>query len=445
VNSIKPDELVSLVRAGDDSAEEELLRRYQAGVTAILRATLVDHSLIEEIRQEAFAIVLRKIREGALRDPERLTGFIVAVAHQLCKDHLRRVLKLEQAIHHTSRTEDQLISAPLNPDEMLMPSERAELVRQVLSEMKSTRNRAVLLRFFIGEEDKGTICNDLGLTGHQFNLILWRAKEQYKRLYQKALIRMNEGRADASIMENQAQSVTTISLELTIDMPYISFTTEDEEGIVAALKELLDQSTPIRIVTVRPGSTKITIEITYKQAEQLLWLYRRGLLRELNVTDAQLIGNATAAAVIRHKTQERAFDVFLCHNSADRPEVKRIALELHRYGLLPWLDEWELRPGLPWQNILEEQMEMIKSAAVFVGDSGIGPWQDLELNAFLRQFVLRKCPVIPVILRGCRRIPHLPPFLDGMTWVNFGKRKPAPIQQLVWGITGERFDGDYYR
>src|SRR6266567_6514484 len=62
---------------------------------------------------------------------------------------------------------------------------------------------------------------------------------------------------------------------------------------------------------------------------------------------------------------KQEFDVFLCHNSKDKPEVKRIAELLKAQGIVPWLDEWELRPGLPWQRALEEQIEHIKTAAVW--------------------------------------------------------------------------------
>lgn len=107
-------------------------------------------------------------------------------------------------------------------------------------------------------------------------------------------------------------------------------------------------------------------------------------------------------------------------------------------GLLPWLDEWELRPGLVWQRQLEQQIAQIKSAAVFVGKEGIGPWQRQEVEAFLRQFVQRGCPVIPVILSNAPQKPNLPIFLDGMTWVDFRKQEPRPLEQLIWGITGKR-------
>ncbi len=145
-----------------------------------------------------------------------------------------------------------------------------------------------------------------------------------------------------------------------------------------------------------------------------------------------------AAMVLRGKIESGDYDVFLCHNREDKPEVKVVGERLKEHGLLPWLDEWELRPGQSWQTELEKQIEVIKAAAVFVGPDGIGPWQDRERQAFLRQFVRRDCPVIPVILRGCAETPKLPVFLEEMTWVDFRKTEPDPIEQLIWGITGEK-------
>ena len=130
------------------------------------------------------------------------------------------------------------------------------------------------------------------------------------------------------------------------------------------------------------------------------------------------------------------FDVFLCHNGQDKPEVKKIAETLKQQGLTPWLDEWELQPGLPWQRELEKQIQNIKSAAVFVGGSGIGPWQQMEIEAYLRRFVRNQCPVIPVLLSNAPEQPELPLFLEGMTWVDFRRLSPKPMERLIWGITG---------
>ena len=86
-----------------------------------------------------------------------------------------------------------------------------------------------------------------------------------------------------------------------------------------------------------------------------------------------------------------SFNVFHCHNSADKPAVKAIGKRLKKAGAKPWLDEWEPQPGQTWQDQLQTQIEDIGAAAVFVGKDGEGPWQALELQAFLQQFV--KLPI----------------------------------------------------
>lgn len=134
---------------------------------------------------------------------------------------------------------------------------------------------------------------------------------------------------------------------------------------------------------------------------------------------------------------EQQFDVFLCHNNEDKPAVIKIAQQLQKNNIKPWLDIWELRPGLPWQRALEDQITQIKSAAIFIGPNGIGPWQNQEIDAFLREFVRRECPVIPVMLSNAPARPTLPVFLNAMMWVDFRQLDPDPLSQLIWGITGE--------
>lgn len=132
------------------------------------------------------------------------------------------------------------------------------------------------------------------------------------------------------------------------------------------------------------------------------------------------------------------FAVFLCHNGRDKVEVRRVARELEARGVRTWLDEEQLRPGLAWQVILEEQISTIETAAVFVGSSGVGPWQDMEIRAFLSEFVHRGCPVIPVILPDAKDVPELPIFLRQLTWVDFREAPDEAMERLIWGITGKK-------
>jgi hypothetical protein len=73
---------------------------------------------------------------------------------------------------------------------------------------------------------------------------------------------------------------------------------------------------------------------------------------------------------------------------------------------------------------------------VIVG-SRVGPWQNQELAAFIRQFVRRECALVPVLLPGADPVDLLV-FLDGLTWVDLSATEPDPIDQLVWGITGKQ-------
>jgi len=131
------------------------------------------------------------------------------------------------------------------------------------------------------------------------------------------------------------------------------------------------------------------------------------------------------------------FDVFLCHNSEDKPAVREIAQKLVREGIKPWLDEDQIRPGTSWQTVLGQQIKNIKSAAVFVGDGALGPWQNQEIQAFLNQLVERECRVIPVMLTSAKAPAELPWTLANLHRVDF-RTDSQPIERLIWGITGQK-------
>jgi hypothetical protein len=137
----------------------------------------------------------------------------------------------------------------------------------------------------------------------------------------------------------------------------------------------------------------------------------------------------------------KSFDVFLSHNSKDKPAVRELAEALRARGLDVWLDEWELVPGRPWQEALEEVIETTGAAAVLVGKDGLGPWQNKEMRGLLAEFVDRELPVIPVLLPDAPEKPALPIFLKGLTWVNLrGGLTEEGIDQIQWGVTGKRPD-----
>ena len=160
-------------------------------------------------------------------------------------------------------------------------------------------------------------------------------------------------------------------------------------------------------------------------------------IQEMDRTADERRDKETATSIVAGKEATGDFDVFVSYNRSDAVPVREIVQQLKTRGILPWLDEERLRPGVPWQKAIDRDLKKIRTVAVFVGKSGVGPWQDAEQEAVLNQFIRgRKTAIIPVILAGANRRPKLPLFLQNMTWVDFRKSDPDPLQQLVWGITG---------
>jgi hypothetical protein len=147
-------------------------------------------------------------------------------------------------------------------------------------------------------------------------------------------------------------------------------------------------------------------------------------------------GSADSAA------HQQLYDVFLSHQSGDKPLVESLAARLvNEQGLRPFLDKWDLIPGAPWQEALEKALDRSRTCAVFLGAGGLGPWENEEMRAALDERVRSKSfRVIPVLLPGAKPKDEktLPRFLRRLTWVDFrgGLDDPEAFQRLVAGIRG---------
>lgn len=172
--------LVSRIIAGDDAAEHELVSRYTRGIKVIIDRIVRNPTVTEDLSQETFRIVLEKLRHGDLRQPERLSGFVCSVARNAARDHMRRATRYFW-IEGDAGVQDIPDPAPDQLDEVLR-KERAEVVHQVINELSLDRDRQLLLRHFILEENKDKICKDLGITRIKFNYVIYRAVARFKEL-----------------------------------------------------------------------------------------------------------------------------------------------------------------------------------------------------------------------------------------------------------------------
>ena len=172
-------DLVRRIESGDLAAERELVDQYQRGVRLIVARSSRDRSVVDDICQDVMCLAIEKIRAGAVREPERLSGFVAAIARTKVIEHFRGI---EARGAREARAQGLKPAPPPDALEQVLARERAELIRDVLDELDSDRDRQILLRYYLADEEKLRICRDLKLTTVHFNRVLFRARERFRHL-----------------------------------------------------------------------------------------------------------------------------------------------------------------------------------------------------------------------------------------------------------------------
>jgi RNA polymerase sigma-70 factor, ECF subfamily len=181
--------LVERIRAGEALAESELVNRFSRGVRAILRAAAREPALVDDLHQDTMRILLERIRAGAVRDPAQLAGFVASLARNLATEHFRQVRRSEPS---DEAILGQLADSAPTPHELAVRAEQAALVRRILEELPTDRDRDVLRRFYLGQESKERICVDHSLSSLQFNRVLHRARDRFRELWTQSAASRDE-------------------------------------------------------------------------------------------------------------------------------------------------------------------------------------------------------------------------------------------------------------
>ena len=123
------------------------------------------------------------------------------------------------------------------------------------------------------------------------------------------------------------------------------------------------------------------------------------------------------------------YDVFLSHNSQDKPQVRKLAERLKRAGLLVWFDDWVIKPGDDIYLAIEWGLEASRVQVLCLSPAALGSeWVALE-----RSTVLFRDPTnagrrfVPLLLADCT----LPDTLRRYKYVDFRQETPAAFDELL--------------
>ena len=173
-------ELVERIRSGDAAAEARLVEVFSRPVLMLLERHTSGRPEAEDLYQDTFRLAIDKLRRGELREPERLAGFLVALARNLAIEYYRGLARRRTEPDGESL---ERVASP-RPSQLgeVLDAEKRRVVLQLLGELRVERDREMLFRFYLAEEDKESIARDFGVDSLQFNRILHRARQRYKEI-----------------------------------------------------------------------------------------------------------------------------------------------------------------------------------------------------------------------------------------------------------------------
>jgi RNA polymerase sigma-70 factor (ECF subfamily) len=178
--SAEPD-LVARIAGGDHSAEAEFVLRFERGVRVLVRRHCrPGDPVVDDLVQDVLAGVIERLRAGAIRDATALPGYVQAAAvYATNAEYRQRRPTLNVAAI------EQLPDAE-NPSTQLAATQLAEMLRALLAEMPVERDREILTRFYLQEEDRDQVCRSLGIDPGHFHRVTFRARERFRTLLEQA-------------------------------------------------------------------------------------------------------------------------------------------------------------------------------------------------------------------------------------------------------------------
>lgn len=172
-------ELAARVHAGDKSAESELIRLYSKPLMVMLRNRARDPELARDLFQESFLIVIKKLRQDGLRNPESFSAYLLQTARNLL--HGERARQARRATYADSDKVERAAGDDERPEAAIARIQEWHVVEELLKELPA-RDRDLLLRYYKYEQDKAAICTELRLSHLHFNRVHYRARRRLAAL-----------------------------------------------------------------------------------------------------------------------------------------------------------------------------------------------------------------------------------------------------------------------
>jgi len=166
----------------EDAVSDQFIREHYPGLSALLQRRIGDPHVAAEILHEAMATAIEHTREGRVAEPELLAGYVFRVALNLYRNY-RREFDNRGDLRAPTDAIDRLPSSAVACE--ALEANVVREVRDIIKSLPTSRDREIIKRFYLDEEDKDDICRSLGLSALHFDKVIFRARQRLRSLLER--------------------------------------------------------------------------------------------------------------------------------------------------------------------------------------------------------------------------------------------------------------------
>ncbi len=203
-------ELIQQSLAGDQSAFAQLVKKYQKSVHALAWRKIGDFHIAEEITQDTFLRVYKKLT--TLKDPHRFQGWLYRIASRQCHAWLRKKRTQTQSLEETDpELIEKMTYSQYIAEEQAKAATEAQrsIVHKLLARLRESERTVVTLHYF-GEMTCEEISRFLGVSASTVKSRLRRARLRLRKAEPMIREALEGFEIRANLTENIMQEVSRI-------------------------------------------------------------------------------------------------------------------------------------------------------------------------------------------------------------------------------------------
>lgn len=175
----------------DRHSVAQLIEQHYPGLLLLMRRKIRDEQLAADVLNDAIVTALEHVSTGRVSEPALIAGYVFQVAMNHARNH-RRKFSERADLRADAAAMENVADQHDSPAPRLDTAFAASRIREIITGLPTPRDREVVTRFYLDEDEKDAICRDLKLSALHFDKVIFRARQRMKALLEARGLRKSD-------------------------------------------------------------------------------------------------------------------------------------------------------------------------------------------------------------------------------------------------------------